>query len=235
MIKAIALDDEPIALQVIENYCSEIDSIELEKTFTKPNEALKYLHKFPIDLIFLDIQMPTMSGIDFYKSLDKNIMVVFTTAFSEYAVTGFELNAIDFLLKPFSLERFTQAVNKARDYYQYVNQSLNTVQNHMFLRADYQLVKINYADIIYIEGLNDYIKIHLHNHKPIVTRMTMKNILDRLPSNQFARVHRSYIVAISLIQSIKNKVLYISTEGSAPIEITIGKSFMDELDKIYKA
>lgn len=235
MIKAIALDDEPMALQVIESYCSETGNVELMKVFTRPNEALKYLHKFPCDLLFLDIQMPGMSGIEFYKSLDKSIMVIFTTAFSEYAVTGFELNAIDFLLKPFSIERFTQAVNKANDYYQYVHQSQQAQQNHMFLRADYQLVKINYADIIYIEGLNDYIKIHLHNHKPIVTRMTMKNILDRLPTNQFARVHRSYIVSISLIKSIKNKMLYISTPGQSPIEITIGKSFMDEIEKIYKA
>ena len=143
MIKAIALDDEPLALKIIETFCADIDFMELEKTFSKPNEALKHINKFPVDLIFLDIQMPSINGIDFYKSLDKNVMVIFTTAFPEYAVDGFELNAVDYLMKPFSFERFTQSVNKAKEYFNFLNSSsAGTAQNHFFIRADYKLIKV---------------------------------------------------------------------------------------------
>jgi two-component SAPR family response regulator len=117
MIKAIALDDEPLALKIIENFCSESQGIQLEKTFSKPNDAAKYINNFPVDLLFLDIQMPSISGIDFFKSIEKDIMVIFTTAYSEYAVEGFNLNAVDFLLKPFTIERFQQALAKAQEFY----------------------------------------------------------------------------------------------------------------------
>lgn len=234
MIKAIALDDEPLALKIIENYCSSIDFIELEKTFSKPNEALKHINKFPVDLIFLDIQMPSINGIDFYKELDKNIMVIFTTAYPEYAVTGFELNAVDYLMKPFSLERFTQSVNKAKEYFNFLNSASSAPNsNHFFIRADYKLIKIVYDDIVYIEGLNDYVKIFLLHQKPIIARMTMKNMLDRLPQDSFIRVHRSYIVSIKKVSSIKNKNLYIDFNNEL-IEISIGKSFEESIEKILK-
>ena len=224
MIKAIALDDEPLALKIIETFCADIDFMELEKTFSKPNEALKHINKFPVDLIFLDIQMPSINGIDFYKSLDKNVMVIFTTAFPEYAVDGFELNAVDYLMKPFSFERFTQSVNKAKEYFNFLNSSsAGTAQNHFFIRADYKLIKVMYEDIVYIEGLNDYVKIFLLNQKPIIARMTMKNMLDRLPQDSFIRVHRSYIVSKNKITSLKNKNLFINFNDEM-IEISIGKS-----------
>lgn len=232
MIKAIALDDEPLALKIIETYCADIDFLELEKTFSKPNEALKYINKFPVDLIFLDIQMPSINGIDFYKNLDKNVMVIFTTAFPEYAVDGFELNAVDYLMKPFSLERFMQSVNKAKEYFNFLNSSsAGTAQNHFFIRADYKLIKVMYEDIVYIEGLNDYVKIFLLNQKPIIARMTMKNMLDRLPQDSFIRVHRSYIVSRNKITSLKNKNLFINFNNEM-IEISIGKSYEDCIDTI---
>jgi DNA-binding LytR/AlgR family response regulator len=232
MIKAIALDDEPLALKIIETFCADIDFMELEKTFSKPNEALKHINKFPVDLIFLDIQMPSINGIDFYKSLDKNVMVIFTTAFPEYAVDGFELNAVDYLMKPFSFERFTQSVNKAKEYFNFLNSSsAGTAQNHFFIRADYKLIKVMYEDIVYIEGLNDYVKIFLLNQKPIIARMTMKNMLDRLPQDSFIRVHRSYIVSKNKITSLKNKNLFINFNDEM-IEISIGKSYEDCIDTI---
>ncbi len=125
MIKAIAIDDEPLALKIIENFCMDAPNIQLEKTFSKPTDALKYINNFPVDLLFLDIQMPSISGIDFYKNLNQDMMVIFTTAYSEYAVDGFNLNAIDFLLKPFTMERFLQAVNKAEDFYSYAHSKEN--------------------------------------------------------------------------------------------------------------
>ena len=234
MIKAIALDDEPLALKIIETFCADIDFIDLEKTFSKPNEALKYINKFPVDLIFLDIQMPSINGIDFYKNLDKNVMVIFTTAFPEYAVAGFELNAVDYLMKPFSFERFMQSVNKSKEYFNFLNSSsAGTAQNHFFIRADYKLIKVMYEDIVYIEGLNDYVKIFLLNQKPIIARMTMKNMLDRLPHESFIRVHRSYIVSKDKVTSLKNKNLFINFNNEM-VEISIGKSYEDCIDTILK-
>src|ERR1700712_4475311 len=178
MIKAIAIDDEPPALKVIENFCGRIEALQLEKTFTMPAEALKHLRKFPVDLIFLDIQMPSINGIDFYKAVRQDTMVIFTTAFSEYAVEGFNLSAVDYLLKPFTFSRFQQAVEKATEYYQFKKQTANDTPKYLFIRADYSLLKIALTDIVYIEGLDDYLKIHLVNASPVVARMTMKNMLE---------------------------------------------------------
>lgn len=228
MIKAIAVDDEPPALKVIENFCAKVDSIELVKTFNKPTEALAHLKKFPVDLIFLDIQMPSMTGLEFHKAIEQNTMVIFTTAYSEYAVEGFNLQAIDYLLKPYTLERFQQAVDKAKEFYNYQHQKENT-QNYLFIRADYSLVKVNIADILYIEGLDDYLKIHLPGKKPVVARMTMKAIIEKLPGNEFIRVHRSFIVPLSKIESIRNKTIQLSGQ-----EIPIGTSYEEEFFKLFK-
>ncbi|MEZ5046989.1 MAG: LytTR family DNA-binding domain-containing protein [Chitinophagaceae bacterium] len=233
MIKAIAIDDEPLALKVIESLCKENTLVSLEKTFSKPNDALKYINNFPVDLIFLDIHMPSISGIDFYKNLDKNIMVIFTTAFSEYAVEGFNLNAVDYLVKPITEDRFQQAVSKAHDFFSYNAQTESPKHNFIYIRADYSLLKINYTDIIYVEGLNDYVKFHLQDLKPIVARMTLKNLADRLPDSEFVRVHRSYIVPTSRINAIRNKHIFIYNEGKS-IEIPIGKSYEEDVYKICK-
>lgn len=226
MIKAIAIDDEPPALKVIENFCTDTPSIELQKTFTSPRDALKYLAKFPVDLLFLDINMPSLSGIDLYKEVRQDTMAIFTTAHSEHAVEGFNLNAVDFLLKPFTFERFTQAVNKANDFYQYQHPAAAAIQQFLFIRADYSLVKIAIADILFIEGLDDYLKIHIHNQKTVVARMTMKAILDKLPGNEFIRVHRSFIIAFSKIGSMRNKLIVI-----AGTEIPIGASYEENLQR----
>ncbi len=232
MIKAIALDDEPLALKIIENFCEQTDIIKLEKTFSKPNDALKYINNFPVDLIFLDIQMPSVTGIDFFKSLDKELMVIFTTAYSEYAVEGFNLNAVDFLLKPFTLERFQQAVAKANEYVNYINNTEKTKQPYLFIRADYSLVKIKLTDIIYLEGLNDYVKFHLENQKPVVARITLKNLSERLASTDFIRIHRSYIVPVGRISHIRNRMLYIAYDDKM-IELPIGRSYEDEVYKMF--
>ncbi|MFN8285760.1 MAG: LytTR family DNA-binding domain-containing protein [Chitinophagales bacterium] len=228
MIKAIAVDDEPPALKVIENFCSKVDAIELVKTFNKPSEALAHLKKFPVDLIFLDIQMPSMTGLEFHKAIEQNTMVIFTTAYSEYAVEGFNLSAIDYLLKPYTFERFQQAVEKAKEFYNYQHQK-DTTQNYLFIRADYSLIKVNIAEILYIEGLDDYLKIHLPGKKPVVARMTMKAIVEKLPANEFVRVHRSFIVPISKIESIRNKVIQIPG-----VEIPIGTSYEEDFFKLFK-
>lgn len=227
MIHAIAIDDEPLALQVINHFCEKIDFIKLEKTFTKQNEAQKYINNYPVDLIFLDIQMPNKNGIDFYKLLEKDIMVIFTTAFSEYAVEGFNLNATDYLLKPFSFERFETAVQKARNEYQF--RHMTNAQTHLMIRADYKLYRIEYEDIKYIEGLDDYIQIHLENKTKIVARFSMKNIISKLPENLFIRVHRSFIVPIKKVKTIQNKSILIDE-----VSIPIGDTFREDVQNLFQ-
>ncbi|MBK6838687.1 MAG: response regulator transcription factor [Bacteroidetes bacterium] len=228
MINAIAIDDEPPALRVLENFCNRIDFISLQKTFTKTEDAMKYLEKFPVDLIFLDIHMPAISGIDFYKSIKQETMVIFVTAHSQYAVEGFNLNAIDYLLKPFPFERFQQAVKKANDFKSLATQADPLQDQFLFVRADYSLLKIPIADILFIEGLDDYIKIHLDKQKTIVARMTLKSIHEKLNSGSFIRVHRSYIVPLNRIESVRNRIINI--EGT---EIPIGNSYADTFFSVF--
>ncbi|MFL5765384.1 MAG: LytR/AlgR family response regulator transcription factor [Bacteroidia bacterium] len=229
MIKAIAIDDELPALQIIENFCKRSGMIELQKTFSKPNEALKHLRKFPTDLLFLDINMPAMSGIELYKSVEQNTMVIFTTAYSEFAVEGFNLNAVDYLLKPYTYERFLQAVTKAKELSGAPVNAEKNLEQFLFVRADYSLVKIAVKDITLVEGLDDYLKIHLGTGKNIVTRMTMKGILEKLPASDFIRVHRSFIIPIHKVETVRKKIIYVSGK-----EIPIGSSYEEEFFSIFK-
>jgi DNA-binding LytR/AlgR family response regulator len=228
MIKAIALDDEPLALKIVENFCSKVPFIELEKTFSKPSEALKHLQKFPADLLFLDIQMPSLTGIEFYRSVKQDTMVIFTTAHSEYAVESYNLSAIDYLLKPFTFERFEQAANKANEYYQYMHKQ-QAASSHLFIRADYSLIKITISDILYIEGLDDYLKIHIQNQKPVVARMTMKAMTEKLPASDFIRVHRSFIVPLNRVEQIRNKMITVAGH-----EVPIGGSYEEQVFTLLK-
>lgn len=227
MMKAIAVDDEPLALNVIEHFCNQAGDIDLKITFTSPNDALKHLEKFPTDLLFLDINMPSLNGIELYKAIKQDTMVIFTTAYSEYAVQSYELSAIDYLLKPFTQDRFEQAVAKAREYFQYIHKQ--TPSSYLFIRADYSLVKINIADILYIEGLDDYIKVHMQNQKTIVARMTMKGMMEKLPPTEFYRVHRSYIIPLKRIEQVRNKMIKIGDT-----EIPIGNSYEQDFLPLIK-
>lgn len=230
MISAIAIDDEPLALEILESFCAQNTTVKLEKTFTQTTEARRYLETFPVDLIFLDINMPAISGIDFYKGLKTETMVIFTTAHPQYAVEGFELSAVDYLLKPYSLERFNQAVQKASEYYSFLQHKQPAEQKHFFIRSEYNLIKVQTSTILYIEGLADYIKIHLDSGKTLLTRMTMKNILEKLSPNNFIRVHRSYIVPLNKIESVRNKNVYLAGNN----EIPIGQSFEDDFLRVFK-
>ena len=229
MIRAIAIDDEPPALRVLEKYCGKVELITLLKVFTRTDDAMKYLEKFPVDLIFLDIHMPAISGIDFIKSVKQDTMVIFVTAHSQYAVEGFNLNAIDFLLKPFSFERFQQAIKKANDFQALSTQSETFQEQYLFVRADYSLLKIPIADILFIEGLDDYIKIHIDKQKTVVARMTLKSIQEKLNNNTFFRVHRSFIVPLNRIDSVRNRIITIS--GT---EIPIGNSYADTFFSVFR-
>ncbi|MBA3828017.1 MAG: response regulator transcription factor [Taibaiella sp.] len=226
---AIAIDDEPLALAIIKAFCARTDLIDLQKTFTETGEALKYLQKYPVDLLFLDVNMPAMSGLSFYKELGQNVMVIFTTAYSQYAVEGFDLNAVDYLLKPFEYERFVQAVDKAKEYHQYLQHKEDVHDKYLFIRADYSLIKILLNDILFIEGLDNYLKVHISNQRPVVARMSMKAMAEKLPEREFIRVHRSYIVPISKVESVRNKMIYFKR-----YEIPIGASYAEQVQKLLQ-
>lgn len=224
---AIALDDEPPALKTIERYASTIDYLDLKKTFTNPVEAIKYLKKFPVDLLLIDIQMPGFNGMDIYKNLTAKPLVIFTTAYSEYAVEGFNVNAVDYLLKPFTLERFTQSVQKAYD--QFKNSRPLEQIKYISIRSNYSLTKVQIDDIILIESFDDYLNVCLANGKKHVVRMTMKKIMDQLPANTFVRVHRSYIIPLNKIENVRNKIITIGM-----YKIPVGNKYEKEFFALFR-
>jgi DNA-binding LytR/AlgR family response regulator len=229
MITTIAVDDEPLALEVIKAFCTKVSFIKLAGTFTEPAAAFRFLNENPVDLLLLDINMPSISGIEFSKKVPKSTMVIFTTAHSEYAIEGFNLSAVDYLLKPFDLNRFIKAMEKARDYRNYTQLKENEAKDHFFVRVDYSLVKITFSDIFYIEGLDNYLKIHFNDGKTLLLRMSMKGILEKLPPADFVRVHRSYIIPVSKVVSIRNKIIQLGKQ-----EIPVGTNYVEEVQQMFK-
>jgi DNA-binding LytR/AlgR family response regulator len=228
MITCVAIDDEPVALEVIEEFISRTPSLEMKGGFTDAFAAVEFLKKTKVHLIFLDIQMPQITGIQLLKSLPDPPLVIFTTAYSHYAVEGFNLNAVDFLLKPIDYDRFLKAVNKADEYITYRErggESLSTTP-FIFVKSDYQIVKIDVDDITMIEGMDDYVKIFTQK-KMILTNMTMKDILSKLPASKFTRVHRSYIISLLHIESVRNKRIKIGEK-----QIPLGDSFAESFYKV---
>lgn len=224
-MNCIIVDDEPLARDILETYVSQISYLTLVKSCKNAFEALAALQEQTIDIVFIDIQMPDISGVKFIETLTNPPLVIFTTAYSHYALNGFELNAVDYLLKPISLERFLKATQKAKDLFDLKHVKKPIVENEnefIFVKADYQTIKINYKDILYIEGLKDYVKIYT-TKKMIMTLLNIKNILEKLPDSQFIRIHKSYIVSIAAIEKIdRNRIVF------GEKRIPIGDSFKDE-------
>jgi DNA-binding LytR/AlgR family response regulator len=230
MIKVIIVDDEPLAQDVLETYIEKIPELHLVRKCNNALEANEVLKKENIDLMFLDIQMPQLTGIDFVKTLSKPPLVIFTTAYSNYAVEGFDLNALDYLLKPISLERFMKAINKAQeqlDLQQKERPEEHPSDSYFFVKADKKLIKVNFDEIVYIEGLKDYVIIRLENQR-VITLQTMKSLEDKLPLNRFKRIHRSYIVNIDKIEAIVGNMIEVM-EKNQPKHLPIGKNYRDEL------
>ncbi|MCW3114517.1 MAG: DNA-binding response regulator [Segetibacter sp.] len=227
-MRCIAIDDEPLALQLITEYASRIPFLTLEKTFTNPDEGKAWLQQNHVDLMFLDIQMPDINGLQFYKTLARKPLVVFTTAYSEYAVDGFNVDAVDYLLKPFEYDRFLKAVFKAREYLEFLS-SQELQMASIFVKVDYQLMKINLKDVELIEGLDDYIRIHI-KPKPILTLMTLKSLQEKLPSAEFIRIHRSYIVPSSKIESFGKSKVKVAGK-----EIPVGSSYSEVYQQLLRS
>ncbi|WP_339713990.1 LytTR family DNA-binding domain-containing protein [uncultured Kriegella sp.] len=233
-MKCIIIDDEPLAIEILVDYCSKIDFVEVLGTFTNPLEAIAVIKEKKADLIFCDIEMPQISGIDFINSLDNRPLFIFTTAYSQYAVEGFELNAVDYLVKPIPYHRFIKAVSRSKELLTSHEKPLesnifsshgetNESQKFIFVKAEYESIKINLDDIEYIQGLKDYLKIHITNtNKAILTLMSFRELLDRLPPNQFLRVHKSFAVNVNYINTVQRNRIVIND-----IRIPIGESHKD--------
>jgi len=217
---AIAIDDEPIALEIIRSHASKVPFIELNATFTNAFEAITYLQNNKVDLIFLDIKMPDISGIDFLKSLSNPPMVIFTTAYTEHAVQSFELDAVDYLLKPFSLSRFLKACNKSHELFNLRNNKVEAKSDYIFVKDGYEQVKIDLGDILYVEASGNYTQIQLKD-KLISSRITINDLADLLPKNNFIRCHRAFIISKDKISKFDRNQIWIG-EKTIPIGATYG-------------
>jgi len=210
-MRVAALDDEPHALEIIKKFCADTKQVESLALFSRPAEAIQYIAEHGVDLFFLDINMPGVSGLALRKKIGPGTMVVFATAYSEYAAEGFNLNVLDYLLKPFSFERFAESINRASIRRSMAQQQAPS-EDHISLRVSYALVKIPLEQILYIEGLNDYIRVHLVSQKTVMSRTTLKVLEDKLPSEIFMRAHRSYIVSLNKISRVNNKFIHIGQQ-----------------------
>ena len=231
----IIVDDEPIAREILENHLQKIEAVTVVASCKNAIEAFNVLNSNNIDLIFLDINMPEISGLSFTKTINKNIKVIFTTAYREYAVDGFNLQAVDYLLKPISFERLLQAVHKylGENSFESIQQKLEIIpekSNFIFVRSDRKMIKINFSDINYVESLSDYIKIYLAD-KTIITRETITNIEAKLPQEYFLRIHRSFIISISKIESFTNEFIEVNKKA-IPISRSYKKDVLNRLENV---
>lgn len=217
-MKCIAIDDEPLALELLKKYISQFPKLDLVRAFDDAVEGAEYLHKNRVDLLFIDINMPDLTGLDLVAGLDYKPLIIFTTAYKKFAHEGFELEALDYLLKPITIERFEKAVNRALEQFEYKKKPDPDVSESLIVRSEYKIVRIKLADIEYIEAMEDYIKIHLTSSlHPVLTLMSIKGVLEMLPKSQFSRIHRSFIVPNSQVKSIHNKKVRLGSDKELPV------------------
>jgi DNA-binding LytR/AlgR family response regulator len=236
MIRCIAIDDEPLALKQIAGYIKKTPFLELVGQYESALKTIEALENSRVDLMYVDINMPDLSGMDFVKTLENPPMVVFVTAYSEYALEGFRADAIDYLLKPISYADFLKSANKVRsliDTRHYLSDEIKSNKDFLFIKSDYKLLRINFDDIKYIEGMSEYIRIHLTNSKPVMTLMSMKSVEDILPSDRFMRVHRSYIVNLTKISVVERNRIIFDGNVYIPVSEQYKKIFQSYIDKNF--
>jgi DNA-binding LytR/AlgR family response regulator len=232
-MKCLAIDDEPLALKLLEDNISNVPYLELVASCRNVFDAMKVMEENKIDLVFIDIQMPRMTGLQFIGSLENKPLVIFITAYKQYALESYDLAVVDYLVKPVAIDRFIKACNRAKELYELKtakNQPVTTPHPYIFLNADYSQVKITLEDITWIEGVRDYVKIHLKSSaKPMLFRTSLKAIEPDLPAEKFIRIHKSYIVAIESIIAIRKTSLFIKE-----MELPVGETFRDAVEQLVK-
>ena len=233
MIRCLAIDDEPLALQQIAAYINKVPFLELAAQCHSALEARQFLSDDRVDAIFCDINMPDLNGMDFVKSLTAPPLVVFTTAYSEYAIEGFKVNAVDYLLKPFGMQEFMRAANRLQERLSIPASAPAETDDTLFLKTDYRIVKVNIPDIRYVEAMSEYLKVWIEGEaKPIITLLSMKKMEERLPDN-FMRVHRSYIINLDKIQEVNKNRVIMDTDTYLPIGDLYKDAFQAYLDKKF--
>lgn len=225
-ITCVAIDDDPLALQLMKAYVEKTPSLQLVQVFGDAIAAAEFLKKHPVDLLFADIQMPDLNDLDLIRAIENKPMIIFTTAHRKFAFEGFELQAIDYLLKPVSFERFTKAVAKAEEYHKFKTAGASS-EEYLYVYSEYKLVKIDLNEIEFIESLEDYIRIHLTSGKPVLSLTPLKRVLQKLPSEKFQRVHRSYIVSVNKIKGVNNKRVIL-----AAAQVPVSDSYLDFVRKL---
>lgn len=234
-ISCIAIDDEPLALGLIVSHIKKTPFLELLADFDNPIDASDFLQNNKVELIFLDINMPDLTGVEFARTLNEDCKVIFTTAYEKYAIEGFQLHALDYLLKPISYEVFANSVKHAKQYFDLLgsgtmSKQIQADENYLFIKADYQIHRIEFTDILYFEGLKDYVKLYTESSsKPIVFHATMKSIEEKLPNDRFMRIHRSFIISLNKVKTIeRDRILF------RDIRIPISKQYKPLFDEFIK-
>lgn len=217
MIRCVIVDDEPLAISLLHQYVRQYDGLEMLDGFTDAIESVQYVNNNQVDLLFLDILMPDITGIEVLRQLNKKPAVVFTSAHRDFALDGYEMGVVDYLLKPFSFDRFKKAMEKATDFIRAKGEDKDNLLPGVFIKSEYKLVKINFQDIIYIESMDDYIRIHLEESRSVITLMSLKSFIEKLPQADFFRVHRRYIVAAKKVISISSKKLLLKNGKEIPV------------------
>ncbi|MFT3945738.1 MAG: response regulator transcription factor [Agriterribacter sp.] len=228
MLKCIAVDDEPLALQLMQDYISKVPYLQLVTTCGDAFEANHVLQEQEIDLVFIDIQMPGLTGLQFIKSLSHKPMFILVTAYEKFALESYDLNVVDYLLKPVELSRFIQACNKANELYQLKHKPPDSGNEYFFLNVDYSMVKVMFSDIMWVEGLRDYLKIHLvPPAKPLIARISMKAIEEELPPTKFLRIHKSFIVSLDHTTAVKKSSVFVGD-----MELPVGETYKEAVEMI---
>lgn len=237
MIRCIAIDDEPLAVKKIAGYIQKVPFLELVAECRNAAEALSIIDSTDVQLLFIDINMPDISGMELVKSLKNKPYIVFTTAYSEYAVEGFQVDAVDYLLKPITFTNLLKAANKVKNLIELTannqKESIKTTANHLFVKSDYKLIRIELNDIKYIESQHEYIKIHLVNSNPVLTQLSLKSIEEQLPPDRFMRVHRSFIVSLARVSVIERNRIIFDGNIYIPVSEQYKEKFQEYIDRNF--
>jgi DNA-binding LytR/AlgR family response regulator len=237
-IKCIIIDDEPSAIKILREYANSIPELEVVESFTEPIKALEYINDNNVDLLFVDIQMPDLNGFELISKLKHKHLIIFTTAYEQYALEGFRTDAIDYLLKPIDHDDFNKAVNKAMDWL-FVKKNSTKIpmvksnKDFLFIKSEYRIIRIEFNEISYFESISEYVKIHLITGKPIMSLVRLKNLENQLPENLFMRVHKSYIVNLSKVKTVERNIIIYDDGKVIPIGLQYKSKFQNYIDNNF--